>query len=285
MRILVAGGTGHTGERLVYRLLSEGHEVRVLSRRSPDDHMLLKRLVDGGAEHTPGDLTKLWSLFEALDGCEMLVSCAHIRFAEGCVSACRQLRVERYLQMSSTRGLSRYTHHPSVLEVRRGEEIIRTSRLDYTIIRPTMIFGGDRDANVEKLVRWFRHRRWFPLIGDGLNLVQPVFVDDLVDLITVAIERDQTARCRTFNAAGPDAMTYREFLTAICEATTAATPWLIRVPAAPARALAALHPNPLYAEIIDRMGENKNVSIKETKQALGFKPRSFREALAIKLGA
>ncbi|MEV6212931.1 NAD(P)H-binding protein [Kitasatospora sp. NPDC051914] len=64
MRIAVVGGTGTLGHRVTEELRSRGHEVRVLSRRSPDH---------------PVDLTTGAGLTAALAGCEAVVDASNSR--------------------------------------------------------------------------------------------------------------------------------------------------------------------------------------------------------------
>ncbi len=285
MRLLVAGGTGHTGERLVRRLLRAGHAVRVLSRRTARDPVLAA-LLDAGAESAEGDCTRRWMLWEALAGCDALVSCAHVRYAAACVQACETVGVARYIQMSSARRHTRFPC-PSSREVIAGEEAIVASPLIYTIVRPTMIFGGRRDQNMTRLVEWFRRHRWFPVFGDGSNLVQPVFVEDLLDAMMVAISQPEVSARRDFDIAGPEALPYRRFIAETARACGVREPVLVPVPLALALTAARLAPRwltarGLSAEQVQRMAEDKDVSIEPARAALGFNPRPFAEAIRLK---
>ncbi len=285
MRYLVVGGTGHTGERLVRRLLRKGNEVRVLTRRTEEDE-ILDGLVEWGAIPCHGDCNKRWTLWEALEGCDALVSCAHIRYSDVIVQACQTLGVKRYLQMSSTRRFTQFPC-PSSLEVIAGEEEIEASDLDWTIIRPTMIFGGRRDQNLTRLVEWFRKRPWFPIFGIGRNLVQPVFVEDLVDAIEAALERPEASIGRAFTIAGPDPIRYRRFLREVAKAAGRRHPVFPTMPFHAAMTASKFVPGfiarrTLTREQIRRLAENKDADITEAKEALDYSPRPFNETIAMK---
>ena len=286
MKILLVGGTGHTGERLARRLHHAGHAVTVLSRRNADRDPVLRGLVKFGLKHALGDANRLWTLMEALEGSDALVSCSHIRYAPALVAACEATGVRRYLQMSSTR---RFTKYPctSSREVIAGEAAIEASDLDYTVLRATMIFGGRRDANLTRLVAWFRKHRWFPLFGDGRALTQPVFVEDLVDAMVAALNRPETSARRMFTLAGPEAITYRRMLTETARACGVAWPIFLRIPAGPALLAAELLPEALTrraltAEQIRRFSEDKDADIRPAAEALGFAPRTYAEAIQLK---
>src|SRR4029077_12566658 len=68
--ILVTGGTGGLGRRVVARLRHKGRTVRVLSRHPGD---LLE-----GVEYMAGDLEKNLGVEEAIAGAEIVVHCAGV---------------------------------------------------------------------------------------------------------------------------------------------------------------------------------------------------------------
>lgn len=282
MRILVLGGTGNTGERMVRRLLAAGHTVRLLSRQE-EKAPAVAALMQAGADLYRGDCIRRWTLWQALEDCEALISCAHVRHADACVQACQKFDVRRYIQLSSTRRFTRIDCASS-REVIAGERVIEASSLEWTILRPTMIFGGAHDRNVERLTAWFARRSWFPLFGDGHHLVQPVFVEDVSEAVTRSLERPAETRGRALNLAGPEAMSYRRFLESIARSCGVKRPRFVRVPIPLAIAGVRLLPRALAdwglsVEQIRRFGEDKDVSISDAREALNFKPRQFEEAL------
>ncbi|MCC5877419.1 MAG: NAD(P)H-binding protein [Candidatus Sumerlaeia bacterium] len=284
MKVLVAGGTGHTGERLVRRLIRSGHDVSFISRKSDEDP-IVAALIRAGATHHDGDFHRCWTAWEALKGMDALVSCAHIRYAGSCVQACRRAGVKRYLQMSSTR---RYTKWPceTSREVIRGEAVIVKSGLEYTILRPTMIFGGRRDANITRLVEWFRRHRWFPIFGDGKNLLQPVYVEDLVYAMVSALEKG-TSVGKDYTLAGPAPIEYAQFLRETAAAVGVANPFLPKIPRQPVL-MASRFLSPLLGsrglsgEQIQRLGEDKTADINRAISELNFSPHSYRDAINLK---
>ena len=74
MNVLVTGATGKVGSRLVPSLLSGGHSVRILVRRTDDE--TVRKLKAKGAETFIGDIMQPESLQEALDGVDAIVHLA-----------------------------------------------------------------------------------------------------------------------------------------------------------------------------------------------------------------
>lgn len=283
-RILVAGGTGFTGERLVRRLVDRGYKVLVLTRHT--DGPISRALADYGAIIREGDCSRRWTLWETLEGCDALVSCSHTRYAEACVQACRTMGVSRLIVMSSTR---RFTHFPdrTSQEVIEGEAAVAVSNLDWTILRCTMIFGGSRDRNVTRLVEWFRKHGYFPVFGRGTSLVQPVYVEDVVDALVTAVEGEDSVG-HAINLAGPTAIDFQKFLSEISRAVRGRPPVFIGIPFSLALAGAILaepmlHRYEITPAMIRRLNEDKHCSIHVAEEILGFRATPFGQALRLKL--
>lgn len=269
MNVLVTGGTGNTGERVVRRLIADGHRVRFLSRKNADNE-IVSALIKDGAEHVQGACGDP-AFQRAAEGCDALVAVAHIRHADQCIGACRAAGIRRYIQISSTRRFTKFPCESSRLVI-AGEDAIVRSDLDYTILRPTMIHGGRNDGNVSRVQQWFRKRSWFPIIGDGSNLVQPIHSDDVVQAIILSLNNSETIR-NSYNIAGAHPITQREFLERIA-ASAGRRPRLLRVPQRLALIVAALLPRE-PRERVRRSTEDKAFPNDETFLKMGFSPRAF----------
>jgi uncharacterized protein len=106
MNVLIAGGTGLLGSALVNRLKSEGHDVRVLSRRPRSPHDIA---------WTPDGTAGPWA--SALDDADAVVNLAGESIASGRWTAARKARI-RDSRLHATRSLvaaiQRAARRPSV---------------------------------------------------------------------------------------------------------------------------------------------------------------------------
>jgi uncharacterized protein YbjT (DUF2867 family) len=283
-RVLVVGGTGHTGERLARRLLRIAMSVRVLTRNPQGE--VARALAREGCEIATGDCTRRWTLWEAVDGCDAVASCAHIKHAGAVVQAALRHRVERAVFMSSTRRFSQVPDD-TVRQVIEGERAITESALEWTIVRCNMIYGGARDNNLEKVVRWMRARVWFPVVGNGRNLVQPVFTEDVVSAMQEALRRPEVASRREYTLAGPRAMEYDQMLRLVATALGREIR-LIHFPLPVAMACLRLG-RPVLAPLgvndamLRRFSEDKAFDFADAARDLGFLPHDFATALALKV--
>jgi nucleoside-diphosphate-sugar epimerase len=164
-----------------------------------------------------------------------------------------------------------------------AEETVRTSRLAWTILRPTMIYGAPGDRNMERLVR--RVANWRPIFvpGNGKALIQPVHVDDLADAIVAAFG-SLAAEGRAYDVSGAAPLS----LDATIDAAAAAVGKRrakFHLPLAPVawmlRALEAIRaPVPVKSEQVLRLAEDKAFAHADAARDFGFAPRRFEDGIA-----
>jgi uncharacterized protein YbjT (DUF2867 family) len=281
--ILVTGATSATGSRLAQRLVQEGESLRCFVHVRANEHYVPRDAV----EVIYGDLANPSDVERALRGISVLINVAHIRFAHQIVPLAERAGISRALFISSTR---KYTQldDPVAEEVARAEEVVRRSGLRYTILRPSMIYGDMRDRNVSRLVAIVSKLPVIPLPRGGKNLVQPVFVLDLVDAIIRAIRNDRTIR-REYVIAGPVPITYRRMIAAIADVLHKKR-FVVALPFRIAHGLAKMCQTLglsvfFTPDQVLRFGEDRSFDISEALREIPFDPRSFEEGLRESLKA
>lgn len=281
VRVLVTGGSGFLGSRVVTRLLAAGHDVGGLARSG----VAADRLRSLGARVLPGDLDDPATLDEAFTAskAQALVNVASLGFghAPSIIAAAEEAGIKRAVFVSTT---SVFTSLPAPSKPVRlaAEEAVTSSSLDWTIVRPTMIYGAPGDRNIERLLRLLRWAPIVPLPGGGHHLVQPVHVDDLAGFIALVLE-EPSASGHAYNLAGPEAMELRELVTEAAAARGRPVR-LVALPVAPVlwaiRAYERLVPRPrLRSEQILRLEEDKAFDI-DGARTFGYDPRTFLEGVA-----
>ena len=218
MKILVTGGTGFVGPKVVHALRAAGHEVRALVRRPERG----RRLAGWGVELATGDVTDPASLRAALDGCTHVVHLVAIiagrpedfdrvmiRGTRSLVAAARDAGVERFVLMSAL-GTSEETRDtvPYFGAKWQMEHAVRESGLDWVIVRPSFVFG--RDGGV--LPTFLKQVRYSPVVtvvGPGLQRSQPIWVEDVAATFARAVDHPG-ARDRLLEIGGPDTVSWNE---------------------------------------------------------------------------
>ena len=223
--IIISGGTGFVGLNLVKTLLKKGAEVRCIARDPSSGRA--KTLTALGAEVVAGDIRDRASLLKAVHGAERAVSLVgileeskkatftdiHRDGLHNYIEACKEQGVKDFFHLSSlgTRPDGKSRYHQTKWA---GEELIRASGLRYTIFRSSVIFGRE-DKFINLFAKIIRFSPVINLPGNGKNLMQPVSVHDLTAAMAEAVMGERF-RGETFEAAGPEKLTFDEIIDTIC---------------------------------------------------------------------
>jgi nucleoside-diphosphate-sugar epimerase len=278
MRVLLTGGTGLLGGALLAVLLGQGHEVRALVREGSPRAANL----DPRVEVVRGDAGDARSLSLALSGTDALLHVAGIEYAAQAVEAARLARVGRLVVVGSTSVHSAYPHRSGPRL--RMEALVRDSGLDYTIVRPAMIYGTEQDRNMHRLLRFLDRSPVFPMFGSGENLWQPVYYEDCARGVYEALQRP-VAIGQAYDLPGAEPLAYLDLVRTAAGAL-GRKPRIVRLPLEPVRrALAAAEwlrlPLPVASEQVLRLGEDKAYPYEKARSELGYAPRPFREGIAL----
>ena len=279
MKVLVTGGTGFTGSRVAPLLLQNGFEVRCLTRPSSDRAPLSTLTV----EWVTGDLSDAESLTSAMHGVDALVNIASLGFghADTILGSMKEAGVKRGIFVSTTAIFTQLNAGSKSIRL-AAEEAIHTSGLDYTILRPTMIYGSNRDRNMWRLIRLLRITPAMPIFGDGESLQQPIFVDDVAQAVLLALKTNDTIG-RSYNIAGKEPLTYNQVIDTVAAALGKRV-WKLHLPYMPIVRLLQFTERiglrlPIKAEQVLRLNEDKSFSYEEAKRDFGYRPRSFEEGI------
>ncbi|WP_428897421.1 Nucleoside-diphosphate-sugar epimerase [Parelusimicrobium proximum] len=207
-KVLVTGGTGFIGSKLVDRLLKEGHEVRVLSRKKKSSDR-------ANLEYMKADYTDKESLVNCVRGCSAVFHLAAAIFAfnkkgferanvtttENLVYACNVAGdVDKFILVSSqaAAGFSPDKSRPltETDEPRPVSDYGRTklgaeralaglnNGTKTVILRPPIVYGKN-DSGVSKIAAWVK-RGIMVNTSSGDTYFSFIYVDDLIRAIYIA---------------------------------------------------------------------------------------------------
>jgi nucleoside-diphosphate-sugar epimerase len=183
--------------------------------------------------------------------------------------------VQRGLFVSTT---ALFTSLPAASRAPRleAETAVRASTLDWTIVRPTMIYGTSRDRNISRLLRFLARWPLFPVCGNAWW--QPIYVEDLADAVIAALETPTTVG-RAYNLAGAYPIRFADLVRTAARSVFRRV-ILVRVPVV-AAVLAARVTRVVSAEQVRRLAEDKAFEYSAATRDFGFQPRSFAEGVRL----
>ena len=246
MKILITGGTGFVGERLINKLRSTGHQLRVISRNSIP-----------GIETVVADLKEASIPSEALSGVDTVFHLAGIAhdFREAAkmrniyyainVDSTIQLaelaiqnKVKRFIFVSSVKaGGSSITGHCMTEEeqgepegiygkTKREAELkllkVAGNHMHVSIVRPSLVYGPNAKGNLRSMLSGIR-KGWFPPLPEIGNRRSMIHVDDLVRALLFVADESR-ANGEIYNATDGVPHSSREIYEAMCSVLVKSTP-------------------------------------------------------------
>jgi uncharacterized protein YbjT (DUF2867 family) len=220
--ICVLGGTGFVGSELVARLVRDGHNVRVPTRRLANGNHLrvlpTLQLVVANIH----DSRTLGQLFNGMDVVINLVGIlnergrasfrsVHTELATKVIEAMRAQRVSRLLHMSS---LAAGAQAPSQYLRSKGEAEaqvrVAAATIGSTIFRPSVIFGP-ADSLTNRFAGLLRMSGGILPLARPKARFAPIYICDVVEAFVRAL-RDRSTIGKSLDLCGPDVMTLEELV-------------------------------------------------------------------------
>jgi len=248
-RVFLTGSTGFVGKRVARALLARGFLVRCLVRPGSEHELKGFESID----RVPGDVMEPDDLAPSAEGCAAIVHLVgiireqpgrgatferlHVQATRNMLALARKAGVPRYVQMSAlgARPGARARYHQTKWE---AEEAVRASGLDWTIFRPSIIFGrGDEFVSV--LGRLIKRLPVVPVLGDGRYRLQPIPVEQVADAFARSLRTPATIR-QTYEVAGPTPYAFLDLLDEIARALGRARARKIHVPLGPVHLMTRL---------------------------------------------
>ena len=201
----------------------------------------------------------------------------HKRAPQALFAACVAAGVRRVIQISALGadlGMTRY-----FVSKRAADDYLATLPLDWTIVRPAMVFGpGGSSA---RLFERLAHMPVVPLPGRGEQRMQPIHIDDLTEAIVRILGDATTSRTR-IDLVGPQSLSLRELLASLRAAMHLSPPRFLPIPMplvrVGARVAGVSAMSPLDSETLSMLEAGTSGDPAATRLLLGREPRSVAPA-------
>lgn len=291
--ILVTGGTGFIGQALVRHLAESGREVRVLLRPSSQSPNLPRGVA---VEAAVSGLTDGRGLRAAMVGVDTVYHLAgierrgayasllevDIRGTQAVVEAAMDARVRRFFFLSHL-GADRGSAYPVFKAKAIAEEAIRRSGLDYTIVRSALVYGPQDGFTTSLAQLLYALPAIFLTPGDGQNLLQPLWVEDLAACLAWALEDDAT-RNQVYEVGGPEALTFNQIIEILLK-TLEIRRALVHVRPPYLRGLTVFLEDllpylPVSVYLLDYLATNRTCALDTLPRTFNLAPARFSQRLA-----
>jgi NADH dehydrogenase len=227
--ITVFGGSGFLGRHLVRALARRHYRIRVACRR-PDLAGHLQPLGRVGQIHAvQANVRHAGSIDAAVRGADVVINLVGILFERGRqrfdavqsygaeqVALAAAAHDARMIQISAI-GADENSSAGYARAKAQGEKAVLSAKPDATVFRPSIMFGPEDDF-FNKFAAMARILPALPLIGGGLTKFQPVFVGDVAEGISRAVD-GQARSGATYELGGPAVRTFKELLEYVLEVT------------------------------------------------------------------
>jgi uncharacterized protein YbjT (DUF2867 family) len=237
MKVALIGGTGFVGSYLVDELVSQAHDPAILVRPGSEPkvrHAERCRIING-------DVTDPGSVRHTLEGCEAAIynvgilrefprkgvtfEQLHFQGARRTIDAAGELGVGRFVLMSANGAREDGTPYQRTKFL--AEQHLRSSTLDYTIFRPSLIFGDPR-GRIEFCTQLRDQMIRLPLpaplfyegllpLNSGTFSMSPIHVEDVARIMITSLTMPEAVG-KTFTLCGPEAIEWRAIIRRIAKA-------------------------------------------------------------------
>ncbi|MGI5430804.1 NAD(P)H-binding protein [Streptomyces sp. CA-179760] len=270
--IVVLGATGNVGRPLVQALAASGEQVMAVSRRGSD------AAVPAGVRHRQADVTDPESLRPVLDGADALFlhdggGSAHPFNPRDILDVAKAGGVGRIVLLSSQGIATRPQSSSHGVVGRSGEDAVRQSGMDWTILRP-----GGFSSNAYAWVESVRSQRTVAApFGDvGLTTINPA---DIAEVAAAALSEDGHAG-QFYELTGPALSTPRQRAEAIGDALGEPIRFIEQTRDEARAQMLQFMPEPVVETTLDILGEPNPAEQRispDVERVLGRAPRTFAD--------
>jgi nucleoside-diphosphate-sugar epimerase len=283
--LLITGATGHSGEWFIKMLIAEKYDKKIrCSVRETSNFSLLKS--SGlNIEIMVGNLKDPSFVNELLDEVSIVINFTGLKCVNNLVNSENFKFIQWIISIHTTAIFSKYKLLSK--EYQEIESRLINSGIDYSIARPTMIYGSQKDRNISKLITYFQKYSFFPIFGKGENLIQPIYAKDVATAIYSIFKNKAFVVNKSYNIAGKYPITYNELLRMVAKALNRNITF-IHIPYNISYILIRLLNSliskfPISTEQIMRMNEDKVYDYTEAFKDFGFSPISFRHGIDLEI--
>ena len=276
--VFVTGATSETGLCVVRRLMAGGAAVLALSRGDaiPFEHEQLRWIKDD-LDNKECNLHGYYA--------DIAVHCAPLGYLTPAMPMLKEAGVKRVIAFGSTAVFAKPTTRNSYQKEltdylaaaeKAFEAAANEAGMDWTLLRPTMVYGVGLDRGVTLLYKIIRRLGFMPIYPPASGRCHPVHADDLALAVVQAVNEPKTYG-KSYNLSGGEILTYRQILErlfGLCRKPVRIIGWPL-LPAMLDLAGKVMRKPAINGDYVFHMNEDLLFFHEAAKKDFGFQPRAF----------
>jgi len=222
--ILLLGATGLLGGQVLRRLVDKKYPTKLFIRGSSDwKDASIQNLRHRGVDISVADVTDKEAVLSSLVDCTAIINIVgsmrpsknvdlqdlHVNAVQNLVNASQRRGVQRFIHVSCL-GASSTSASTYFNTKWQSEKLVKEAEHYWTVFRPSYMFG-ERFPFLDVLMPLIKFRMCMPVLGSGMNQIQPVCVDNVADCIVDSIYRKDCAG-QTYDLGGPVTYSMMQFM-------------------------------------------------------------------------
>lgn len=248
MRVALFGGTGFIGSYLIDELIANNYDLKVLVRKGSE------RKIDSKVELVFGDINNDNSIINTIKGTDIIIynigiireivsknityKNLHYEGLKDCIFQAKKNGVKRFILMSANGVKPNGTGYQQTKW--DAEELLKKSELDWTIFRPSLVFGDPKDDNRPEFCKQLRddmlslpfpaplfYKGLFP-IDAGSFCMSPIHVKNVAEFFVKSIQKLESIS-KVYILGGTSTLSWKEIINEIAIASGKRT-WKIPAP-------------------------------------------------------
>ncbi|NKB75761.1 MAG: glycosyltransferase [Gammaproteobacteria bacterium] len=218
------------------------------------------------------------------------ISLAPIWVTSGLIKVLDRFKPKQIIAFSSTSIEGKKSSESSsdqviVNRLVQGEQTLsafaESEEVPVDLLRPTLIYGGPRNQNINFIRRFIRCFRFFPILGEGKGERQPVHADDLAKACLLICARDHRTgkRLETYDMGGGEILSYKEMVVRVFQSEDIKPRFWKMSPSLVSFGISVLRLLPglrfLSKGMAQRISSNLTYSVDKAKDDFAYQPRRF----------
>lgn len=289
--LLVTGITGHTGKYFLQELINNKYEgpIRCIVRKTSDTSLLDSSGLN--IEKVIGDLDNPKFIDSVMDDIKTVMHIYNIHHSPMIVQAAIDKKVDRVVLVHTTGIYSEFKNaserYKEVEKEINELKDISNSKINITILRPSMIYGDLCDKNMSKFIKMVDKLKIIPVISGGKGLIQPVNARDLGSAFYTVLVSPEKTIGKAYELSGEKPIKMIDTFKLISKELNKKTIYLsipLSIGVLGAKVVKVLTVGKIdYIERVQRMGEDRSYSHSEATKDFGYNPISLEKGIQIEV--